>query len=139
MQAEFVPFWNSTWKERIFENICCTMVGYDTSPPSFNQVLQEWFPTRMHFCIYTVASQKFWPYKCTWSPVKKLYSLLLWIRFNYLKATEPLRGRSLLFTIKFSETPGSHLIHLGRMKVWVDLRATQWFWTRDLWIGNPAP
>ena len=33
MQAEFVPFWNSTWKERIFENICCTMVGYETPPP----------------------------------------------------------------------------------------------------------
>ena len=25
------------------------------------------------------------------------------------------------------------------MKDWVDLGATQWFWTRDPWIGNPAP
>ena len=24
------------------------------------------------------------------------------------------------------------------MKSWVDVGATQWFWTRDLWIGNKA-
>ena len=59
--------------------------------------------------------------------------------FNCLKATEPLRGGSLLFTTEFPEIPGTHLIDLGRMKGWVDLRATQWLWTRDLWIGNPAP
>ena len=52
---------------------------------------------------------------------------------------EPLREGSLLFTTKFPEIPGTHFIDLERMKGWVDLGATQWFWTRDLWIGKPAP
>ena len=47
--------------------------------------------------------------------------------FNYLKATEPLRGDSFLFTIKFPDIPGTHLIDLGRMKGRVDLGATEWF------------
>ena len=52
---------------------------------------------------------------------------------------QPLRGGSLLFTIQFPEIPGTHFIDLGRMKDWVNLGATQWFRTRDPWIGNPAP
>ena len=36
--------------------------------------------------------------------------------FKYLKATEPLRGDSLLFTIKIPETPGTRLIDHARMK-----------------------
>ena len=52
---------------------------------------------------------------------------------------QPLRGGSLLFTIQFPEIPGTHFIDLGRMKSWVDLGATLWFWTRDPWIGSPAP
>ena len=51
---------------------------------------------------------------------------------------EPLRGGSLLFTTKFPEIPGTHFIDLGRMKGWVDLGATQWFWARDPGFGNPA-
>ena len=51
----------------------------------------------------------------------------------------PLWGGSLLFTTKFPDISGTHFIDLGGMKGWVDLRATQWFWTRDPWIGNPAP
>ena len=51
----------------------------------------------------------------------------------------PLRGDSLLFTTKFPDIPGAHFIDLGRMKGWVDLGATQWFWTGDPWIRNPAP
>ena len=51
---------------------------------------------------------------------------------------EPLRGSSLLFTTKFPEIPGTHFIELGRMKGWVDLGATQWFWTRDPWIGKSS-
>ena len=58
---------------------------------------------------------------------------------NYLKAAEPLRGDSLLFTTTFPEIPGTHLIDLGRMKRWVDLGATKLFWIRESWIGNPAP
>ena len=47
--------------------------------------------------------------------------------FNCLKATEPLKGGSLLFTTKFPEIPGTHLIDLGRVKDCVDLEATQCF------------
>ena len=36
--------------------------------------------------------------------------------FNCLKATEPLKGGSLLFTTKFPEIPGTHLIDLGKTK-----------------------
>ena len=64
----------------------------------------------------------------------KLYDCFLWIGFNCLKTTETLRGDSLLFTAKFPENPGTHLINLGRMKGWVDLGGTQWFWTQDPWI-----
>ena len=59
--------------------------------------------------------------------------------FNCLKATDPLRRSSLLFTTKFPNIPDTHLIDLGRMKVWVDLGATKWFWIRYPWIGYPAP
>ena len=40
--------------------------------------------------------------------------------FNFIKATEPLRGDILLFTVKFPGVPGTHLIDLGQMKDWVD-------------------
>ena len=49
---------------------------------------------------------------------------------------EPLWGGSLFFT-KFPEIPGTHFIDLER--IWVGLGATQWFWKRDPWIGNPVP
>ena len=70
-----------------------------------------------------------------WYFSKKLYGPFYWMGFNCLRATEPLRGGSLLFT----EIPGTHLIDLGRMKGWVNFGATLWFWTQDPWIGNPAP
>ena len=43
---------------------------------------------------------------------------------------EPLQGGSLLFATKFSEIPGTHFIDLARIKRWVDLGATQWFWRK---------
>ena len=46
----------------------------------------------------------------------QLYGPFLWMTFNCLKATEPLRGGSLLFTSKFPETPGTYLIDVRRMK-----------------------
>ena len=52
---------------------------------------------------------------------------------------ELLWGGSLLFTTKFPEIPGTHFVKLGRMKGWVKLGATQWFWAWDPWIGNPVP
>ena len=51
----------------------------------------------------------------------------------------PLRGGSLHFTTKFPDIPDTHFIDLGMMKGWVDLGATPWFWTWDLWNGNPTP
>ena len=44
--------------------------------------------------------------------LKKLYDHFLWMGFNCLKATEPLRGGNLLFTTKFPEIPGTRLINL---------------------------
>ena len=44
-----------------------------------------------------------------------------------------LRGDSLLFTAMSLEIPDAPLIDLWRMKGWVDLGATQWFWTWDFW------
>ena len=67
-----------------------------------------------------------------------LYDPFLWIGFNCLQATEPLQGDSLLFTIQLQGIPGAHLIDQEKMKGWVDLETTQWFWTWDSWIGNPV-
>ena len=47
---------------------------------------------------------------------KTLYGPFLWLGFNCFKTTEPLQGGSLLFTTKFPEIPGTHLIDLGRIK-----------------------
>ena len=94
--------------------------------------------------ILTYASRRFLPlyYEVKMlknlKKKKKLYGPFLWMRLTTSRL-EPLWGGSLLFTTKFPEIPGTHFIDLGRMKGWVDLGATQWFWTRNLWIGNPAP
>ena len=50
----------------------------------------------------------------------------------------PVWGGNLIFTTKFPEIPGTHFIELRRMKGWVDLTATQSFWTWDPWTGNPG-
>ena len=50
-----------------------------------------------------------------------------------------LRGGSLLFATESSGVLDTHLIDIGGMKDWDDLEATQRFWTRNLWIGNPPP
>ena len=47
--------------------------------------------------------------------------------FLFLKTTGSLREGILLFTTKFPEIPGTHLIDLGRMKGRVDLATPQWF------------
>ena len=59
--------------------------------------------------------------------------------FTCLKATEPLRGDNLLFTINFLEIASTHLIGLRRMKGWVNLEATLQFSFQDSWMGNPVP
>ena len=48
------------------------------------------------------------------------------MRFICLKAEELLQGDSLTSTTK---SPGTHLIHLGWMKDWVNFETNQWFWT----------
>ena len=60
---------------------------------------------------------------------KKLYGLFLWMGFNCLKATQSLQGDSLLFPTGSPGLPGTHLVDLRRIKGWVDLGATQQFWT----------
>ena len=62
--------------------------------------------------------------------------------FNWLKATEPLQGSSLLFTTKFPDIPGTHLIDLGRMKSTLEPPSDFDHGTPGLRIqhlGNPAP
>ena len=72
----------------------------------------------------------------TTTTIKKLYDpFYRW--GSTASRLEPIQGGSLLFTTTFPEIPGTHFINLGRMKGWVDLGATQWFWTREAWIGNP--
>ena len=47
---------------------------------------------------------------------ENLYGPFLWMWFNCLKATEPLRGDGLLFRTQSPGVPGTHLIDLGKMK-----------------------
>ena len=68
-----------------------------------------------------------------------IYSPFLWMGFNCFKARERLWWGSLFFTTTSPEFPGTHFINLRRMKGWVDLGATQWFWTWDSWIENLLP
>ena len=80
----------------------------------------------------------------TWQGLSVMFSLKLLLKRNFTspfygwastgKATQPLRRNSLLFTTRFQGLPGTQ-----RMKGWVDLAATQQFWNRDPWIGNPVP
>ena len=46
--------------------------------------------------------------------IKKLWYIFI-LQFNYLKAAEPLREDSLLFSSKFQGVPGVQLIDLGGM------------------------
>ena len=57
----------------------------------------------------------------------KRNDFFLWMGFNWLKATEPLRGDSLFFTTQSPGVPDTHLINFDRMKGWnnFDLEATQ--------------
>ena len=62
---------------------------------------------------------------------KTLWPLFLLIEFNCLKVAEPLSGVRLLLTTKHS-LPGTHLISLGKMKLW------DRFWSH-LVVLNPGP
>ena len=54
----------------------------------------------------------------------KLYSPFLWMGFNYLTATEPLQGVSLLFSTYVPGVPRTHLINLKGMTGCADPGAT---------------
>ena len=87
-------------------------------------------PTRGHpFCSFYILG--FWL-------KKKNFMAPFFGWGSTVSKLEPLRGESLLFTTKFPEISGTHFIDLGRVKGWVNLGTTHWFWTRGLWIGNPA-
>ena len=72
--------------------------------------------------IVSTSSHQLW--SDTYIIKKKLYGSFLWMGFNCLKATEPLRRDSLLFTTKFPEVSSTHLINLGYMKGLVNIRVT---------------
>ena len=59
---------------------------------------------------------------------KENYGPFLWMGFNCLKATEPLRGYSLLFTTQSPEVPGTHLSDLGRINGWT---INGWPWSQS--------
>ena len=59
------------------------------------------------------------------------YAPFLRMGFNYPKPKEPLKGDILLFTTISPGVPSTHFINLEKMKGWVNLGATQWFWTQD--------
>ena len=62
---------------------------------------------------------------------KKLYGPSFYGWGSTTSRLVPLQVGSLLFTTNFPDIPGTHFIDLGKMKGWVDLGVTQWFWTRD--------
>ena len=63
-------------------------------------------------------------YQAVASLKKTLYPFL-WVGFNCLNATKPLRADNLLFTNKSPEIPGTHLIKPRKMKGWVHPGASQ--------------
>ena len=63
------------------------------------------------------------------------------MEFNCLKTTEEIvyflpLGREFTFYHSVPRVPGTKLIDLGKMKVWVDLGVILQFWTWDPWNGN---
>ena len=111
-----------------YSNFCCLNCFHCS--PTKNLNLIKKFVQRKIFVI-------FW---CLLKPLKRHNFMVPFYGWGSTASRlEPLRGGSLLFTTKFPEIPGTHFIDLERMNGWVDLGATQWFWTRDPWIENPAP
>ena len=119
------------------------------SSPNFCHLflsMRETFPENMSFT--TQFNLFLWLFKIS-EICPKLFILLIlfiprtpnFIQPLLLVIPKQLRGSSLLFTTKFPEIPGTHLIDLGSMKGWIGFGAIQcfWFWTRGPWIRNPAP
>ena len=47
--------------------------------------------------------------------------------------------RKFIFYHSFPRSSWYSIDGLRRMKGWLDLGATEWFTTREPWIGNPVP
>ena len=91
-----------------------------------------------NFRFYLEMQQNPWKIWIVFFFWKKKFSLLI-VRFTCNNAMEPLAGHRLLSKTISPKYADNHFIDLGRTKRWVDHRATQWFWTKHLCIGNPAP
>ena len=76
--------------------------------------------------------------KCIYYKKKTTLWLLFWMGFNCLKATATPR-RHFTFYHSVPRNFWCSFYRPGKDEGWVNLGATQWFWTRDPWIGNPAP
>ena len=84
-------------------------------PYSFTGLVSQFSLHKKSFSL-RISSVNLTKSAVIWSLKKKLYGSFLRMGFNCLVSTEPLRGGSLLFTPKFLEISGTHLIDLGRMK-----------------------
>ena len=111
------PFWDwveklktSLYFQRIFDNPLAQYL--------ISKELLEWIGYISTSLLKSVIQN---------STSKKLYGLFLWMGLHCLKATGPLWGDSLLLTTKSPGVSVTHFIHLGRMKGWVNLGATEWF------------
>ena len=63
----------------------------------------------------------------------------LWIGLNSLKATEPLKGDSFIFTTQPPGVSGTYLIHLGRRKDEFTLEPPSSFEPRTSGLGIQHP
>ena len=70
-----------------------------------------------------------------WVLNEKLYGPFLWMRFNCFKATEALRGDSLLIATQFPGLFGTNLIHLRRREGWVDIEPLNGFEPETVGLG----
>ena len=107
--------------------------------PASQMQLSKWKTLNIQWFSLWEKSSKTWYYLYLPNIIQcsKNFMALFYGWSSTASRLEPLRGGSLLFTTRFPEIPGTHFIDLGRMKGWVDLGATQQFWTRDPSVGNP--
>ena len=118
--------------------------GYIITSSTY-QLVSNYYPSEMFnkssYKSQALVSQSYHIYLRWMEKYKYLHRKIFKLQKNFMAPfcgwgsttwrLEPLQGASLLFTTKFPEIPGTHFIDLGRMKGWVDLGATQRFWTRN--------
>ena len=109
--------------------------------------------------IYFISFNFYWNQNLQWEIYNGIGKILFWqslckTKENFENLIAPfygwfqlcqscrattLLGDCLLFTNESRGVPGAHFINLEGTKGWVNLAATQSFWTQDPWIANPAP